>query len=549
MHMHRHGNRVVHRSNLLSLWNTCHLALLVTHTLSSLLVVTISVLLITTKACPDMDLENFLEQDAISAGLKPLLNICEPSSLFPSLSDDVFELVPADSNTVGRGQDADIQKDPPLQTTTAAPGPSDAGITEGNLLPQAMPGPQRDAQLAQLAQIKTHLQSVTRLFPNTIFIPGMKHMMDNALKDAWNQMAGSKRFLEQLRALETLLRPQCSRDRLKNLFFAGLPSGVHLNKWSSRLKSLRWHEVIAFMLELHPISEDLRRTWNAKTYRGVKTDAEGKGPSNGVNLKEVDATIRSHFFWTYCNLMLEVSHISEELSHWSEGCPFHGNKCSAVACSFKGCRGAELATGHHKWFTVIEHRGSSFRMMHYIASLSEADARKIMDDWLVATNRMRLELELKLSFWDVFPWKLFSINHPDPAVARINCKLLMDRWAAMSSSAQRTSHPMVRRFMDHTWAGIDTHFSSDAPSDPSDPPLCDAMEAFAHGQDLHALSDAYKAWSGALARSRVQERSTEGIHSRVHKIYLFAPAASAPYISLELKYPDIEKVCMNRPQA
>lgn len=129
------------------------------------------------------------------------------------------------------------------------------------------------------------LALVARLFPNCLFIPGIKHSMDNLLNDTWNSMAHKTVFLTQLKAFDWVLSQDGLRDKMAYLFFSAPEDFVfseRLKYWNLTLRSLRWHAVIAFIQKLRPLAEGLRRKWRMQTWMSQMPaehhDAEGRGP-------------------------------------------------------------------------------------------------------------------------------------------------------------------------------------------------------------------------------------------------------------------------------
>ena len=140
--------------------------------------------------------------------------------------------------------------------------------------------------------------------------------------------------------------------------------------WGSSLKSLRWHEVINFLRELKFSQDPLQAQWNLKTWLGsipkerVETTehvGEGRGPCGAATYKAMDAAIGSAFFWSFADLMLEVSSTAETLSRWVETCWYHGRGCTEHNCVYKGCKAPELACGIHKFLLrEIEAKSNTF---------------------------------------------------------------------------------------------------------------------------------------------------------------------------------------------
>jgi hypothetical protein len=68
------------------------------------------------------------------------------------------------------------------------------------------------------------------------------------------------------------------------------------------------------------------------------------------------------------------------------------------------------------------------------------------------------------------------------------------------------------------------------------------------GAEPVSLGRFFRKWWGALRRVKIVERSIEGVHSRVHKMLLQAPATGCPTFSVELKWPGIEANFLAHPR-
>ncbi len=105
---------------------------------------------------------------------------------------------------------------------------------------------------------------MSRLFPNMIYIAGMKHLMDNSVKDSLGAMKHYKTQLQNMRAVETMVKPRAYRDKLKHSIMKNSPMIGCLESWEPSLKGLRWHAVVEFAAKLLPFSSELRARWDPK---------------------------------------------------------------------------------------------------------------------------------------------------------------------------------------------------------------------------------------------------------------------------------------------
>ena len=117
----------------------------------------------------------------------------------------------------------------PVPAPAAAPVPVPAPSVDISLLQQgqvqakAAGHEERPAAAAASdAALQDQVNSIPvfrRLFPNAIYIAGIKHSTDNAMNDLWGAMSQKDKWLGQLRAVEAILRPKKMRDKLIHVFF------------------------------------------------------------------------------------------------------------------------------------------------------------------------------------------------------------------------------------------------------------------------------------------------------------------------------------------
>ena len=186
---------------------------------------------------PGLDLQAFLQQEAQALGMDPALPSATPAPA-ALLNDDDGAFGFAHSQTV----DLTLETDQPLE-------------------------------IKPHHQAAEHIAGPGKLLPNSIYIPGIKHAMDNAANDLWSAMSHQSDFMTELRAVESLVRPRRMREKLVHVFFnsnddhgadeaMAQDARENLRSWTSSLKSLRWHEVVNFLRELATVRVALTRKWN-----------------------------------------------------------------------------------------------------------------------------------------------------------------------------------------------------------------------------------------------------------------------------------------------
>lgn len=168
-----------------------------------------------------------------------------------------------------------------------------------------------------------------------------------------------------------------------------------------------------------------------------------------------------------------------------------------------------------------------------------AAAFDLFRDWTFARARLWAEITTKLFYFRQLPWKILAMAHPVHELAVLGaqeCLQLYDNDSLVTSGRE---HRQSQRFLSQDFEG-------DHAGDISLRPY---VERLAKGEPLSELKGPFTAWLGRLASIRVSERSVEGTHSLVTKVYRRAPAASLSYVSVELRLPDVVKTLTCNPRA
>lgn len=165
----------------------------------------------------------------------------------------------------------------------------------------------------------------------------------------------------------------------------------------------------------------------------------------------------------------------------------------------------------------------------------KAAALQLYKDWIFARARLWAEIVTKLFYFRQLPWHLIALGHHKHDVAVLAARECLKLWDDVNSPGRQ--HRQSQRFLDE-------HFVGD---DDQDVPLRGYVERLAQGASFDELQGPFTKMLARLRSIRVSERSVEGIHSLVTKCYRRAPAASLPYISVELRLQHVVTTLMNNP--
>ena len=217
---------------------------------------------------PSIDIHKHLINEA-----KALSSACPPGVLW-ALKD----LVPAPGSgghlQVGSGGDQLLPSD------------NDPGPVPSENVHARLPGGNDDVD-----QLHFAASLVCRLFPNALYIPGIKHSMDNCLHDVWGFLRARDLFLKQLGAIEYLMKQPMLRSKLAFVFFNEATTfdktfSQLLKHWGPTLQSLRWHAVIEFLQSLLKLEEGLRKKWNLERWmKSLPSDRKEQGGKAECSLR------------------------------------------------------------------------------------------------------------------------------------------------------------------------------------------------------------------------------------------------------------------------
>lgn len=161
-------------------------------------------------------------------------------------------------------------------------------------------------------------------------------------------------------------------------------------------------------------------------------------------------------------------------------------------------------------------------------------AFELFRDWVFARARLWSEIVTKLYYFRQLPWHLLGLAHHRHEIASRTAQECLDLFDNPTSPGRE--HLQSRRFLEHGYKG----------QTDDDVALRPYVEQLAKGVSFKDLGP-LKSWLGRLASIRVAERSVEGIHSLITKVYKRAAAASLAYVSIELRMKDIVKTLVAEP--
>ena len=230
---------------------------------------------------------------------------------------------------------------------------NDEGAADGAAVGNANPEPPSPSITNVLPEPEPHNGLFYFMF-NATLIAGLQHIIYNMTEDVHTAMLYWKRFYEQLKNFEALLRMEERRKRFRWTCMAGTVHEIfeHLfKKWSASLYEGRWREVVNFVRELLAIYHVLCAAWDEGKYvRGV--DILGRERPGNQQVQEqheaslqltqfkprmLTESLKSATFFLFLNMASKVDGVTRRLSQETEMCVCHAPLVKHLNQYYRGC--------------------------------------------------------------------------------------------------------------------------------------------------------------------------------------------------------------------
>lgn len=251
------------------------------------------------------------------------------------------------------------------------------------------------------------------------------------------------------------------------------------------------------------------------------------------------STMQDRLFACYVQLLHEIDAIPERLASWGEGCRCHerlvkhlsdGQRVALLkrhfqrpgGCPMAGKRAPELAAGHVGH--VVEQLCGTL-VQDVIAAhgpLSREQTRSMLADFIAVKDRISLNLQSKLDFWQRLPYLLAGISHDDTDVARRCATQCIEAW--QRDPAPGHHHRVTQRFMDPH--GV----------------LHASLEEFAGGARLADLPEVFQAEIAKMRFIPVVETTIESKHAMVTRAGRRMARKGPVIVSLANRMPLLERM-------
>ena len=425
------------------------------------------------------------------------------------------------------------------------------------------PGPSQNETQDRQAWPPPANASDVMFLRNAISVPGLLHIVNNALVEVSSKLSHFDAFFEQLGEFEGLVT--CGRlSRFVNYCVKPSPLASQadelLQRKFGRLYLKRWGEVVNFCKRLASFLPLIRCCWNERAYlgnvRGDEEDDTGERRRSETRFspERFSAVLKDPMFFGYFDMILMLSGCIEQISQWAESCPCHGDlqlssgfrrfenrgrheaqtnfrrarrqlrslfANQAETCVMRGKRLPELvADGLELVLANFSDLALTELMQQHRPHLSDADWATLVADFEHGRSHAELEFSLKLDWTRRLPWKLALLGHRDVAKARRDLRLVMRDFDSQSPELQLHHHSLTRHLLLK---------SGDMRRD---------MDMFVAGHSLQQLP-CLEFVAACFRLVQVTERSFEAAHSILKR--KVPPNAAGPVVSLSLRLHDLSR--------
>lgn len=263
---------------------------------------------------------------------------------------------------------------------------------------------------------------VLHLFANAIQVAGLRHVSDNLLKSVMSSMSLWSPLLVQLHNMEKLLSRIQYKERLVAVCIPehDVLARSSVSSFQAKLGGLRWEVVVDFCLQLLEVKDHMRKYWSMPKFL---QGASGYGQwCLNADFEAANSAILSEIFWERVGVVAQIAFESEFIGRWASGCPCHdvthkskyedqnrkATSTADFACSRKGCRAPELASGQglQTQLRLMSQQQVVFHSHASAMGLSSTATNELHTDWIRARSRLFGQLLAKLDYWGQVPWVL-----------------------------------------------------------------------------------------------------------------------------------------------
>ena len=309
-----------------------------------------------------------------------------------------------------------------------------------------------------------HLGS-EKLFPYTLVVIGMLHIVNNLVEEVCRAMPSWKWFVGLLRPLSQFLHSLDAKTRFVETCVLGSEQEQFawlLDRPYQQLYLGRWGSIVGVLKDILDTEVVLRKSWSKDKYlQGSSSHRDGRSHAGvaadearaGAEAEEMDRdsidkadlAMVSSKFWATAHMIYCICCGADTLASWCEGCPCHEEavnqptrwmreaKYRQIAgaaasqhrpCPVKGCRAPGVACGDHLATFDKIYTMEALCIMGSTSSsnLAPEDRDSILKEMNIARSVLHQSFSQKAYFWQQIPHLLCGLAHHDPAKARVTAQ-------------------------------------------------------------------------------------------------------------------------------
>lgn len=393
------------------------------------------------------------------------------------------------------------------------------------------------------------------LFPLSMISAGLDHISNNLLSDMDKHLQCWSEWLPKFKAVAHLLSHRHLLNRLVGRCILNTPHQALARVFQTCVEPVakwRWGTIVKTLPNILKVQRALGIVWDERKFvnRGEDVQSPGDDP---FDCSLVTKTVQDPSWWATGHMLLQLHSIGNLASAWGSKCPCHEwvtEKSEAEAltehvvmsgeldrmldvlqvdksldgarldCPLKGKRGPELAAGKLMPFINAEVEHCMGEVLVACATVSPAESERIVSDYTLGTNHIKMYLGIKVGYWESLPWLFAALALPEPEVEH---KTIAEK--ALQQFSQFPAEPIHHHCL--TWRIMSPKSTLRA-----------QVEALAQGRELSSMLE-LSCEVARLAFIPVVERIVEGAHSLVHRHAGYRKVSGA-YVSCSQRFPEME---------
>ena len=324
------------------------------------------------------------------------------------------------------------------------------------------------------------------MMPNSLWVPGILHVVHNAIEEILSNMAHAQHWLKLMRTISGFLKHKDLREMFANECLTGAATAFRplVLVMPEVFIEWRWGSLIAVCVHLAAIRGILQMHWNTnkmesandRKKRAIKEKADAEKTLHGAaeerrnteyevdnNPKAVSEVIEDNMFWSFLDMLLVLAGPIRSFLAWLQRCRCHpsarlGKLCGFVMtqieklkvapCPLCGRHAPEMAQGIWQKVLTDLMELAELDFLRTVSGLSAGERDVVKRDWEAGKAAFIFELCSKLDFWNHLPYKLCALGARCADAARAAALVCINEWNRCSTASKQLQHDVAKRFLD-----------------------------------------------------------------------------------------------------